>query len=179
MSKSEIEEALKNKGDFVQINELTSLSKKEMPIDVKKFVYLKIAGIYEKKGMFNEVAKMFNNLGILAIAYSEKIKNYVKSAEYYIKAGYFESADESMKKAMSQANDFQKQDIWFAIKNFYKTQAETYEKELRRNSASKIYEKLLEMNLTSVERDQIKERLFILYEKLGKFKEAQRLKILK
>ncbi len=179
MSKSEIEEVLIDKGDFVQIDYLTKFLKENISIDIKKFVYLKLAGIYEKKGMLNDAAKMFDRIALISIAFSEKIKHYVKEAELYIKFGDFNKVDEAMKKAMNEANTIEKQDIYFAIKNFYKRQAEVYEKELRRNHAVRIYEKLLETNITESERQEIKEKLLVLYEKLGRFDEARRLESLR
>ncbi|MBU2562244.1 MAG: hypothetical protein KKF68_01120 [Nanoarchaeota archaeon] len=176
MSKIEIEETLNGKGDFVQIDYLTRFLKENPPIDIKRFVYYKLAVIYEKKCLFSEAAKMYENMAIISIAFSEKIKNYVKETELFIKAGLFDRADEAMKKAMSDANANQRAEIYFSIKTFYKNQAEIYERELRKNNAAKIYEKLLEMNLQESERQEIKKNLLFLYEKLGKFRESDKLK---
>jgi tetratricopeptide (TPR) repeat protein len=175
ISKSGIEKEIESKGDFVQIDYLARLSKEKLPIDTKKFVYLKLAGIYERKFMFNDAAKMFDNIALISVAFSEKIKNYIKEAELHIRAGTFDRVDEAMKKAMNQANTIEKQDIYFTIKDFYKKQAEVYEKEMKRAHAVRIYEKLLEMKLNDSEREEIKEKLLYLYEKLGKFEEAKRL----
>ncbi|MFH1326885.1 MAG: hypothetical protein ABIH59_02035 [archaeon] len=172
MTKSEIEEFLKGKGDFVQIDHLTRfLKEKQIPIDRKRFVCLKLAEIYEKKGMLREAAKMYNNIAIASIAFSEKIKNHVKEAELYIKSGNFEDANNSVKKAMNDAKVDQRAEIYVVIKIFYKKQAEVYEKQRKRSSAVRIYEKLLEMNISEEERVEIKEKLMNLYEKLGRLKE--------
>ena len=72
---------------------------------------------------------------------------------------------------MSQANAIEKQEIYFIIKDFYKKQAEIYEKEMKRNNAARIYERLLQMNITDLEKQEIKKKLLELYEKLGKLKE--------
>ena len=76
---------------------------------------------------------------------------------------------------MNQANTIEKQDIYFMIKDFYKKQAEIYEKEMKRAHAARIYEKLLEMDISDLEREEIKKKLLELYEKLGKFEEMKRL----
>lgn len=176
MSKSEIEKELDKRGDFVAIDELTKFSRQDLSIDMKKFVYLRLAGIYERKGMLSDAARMFNNVALASIAFSEKIKSHVKEAELYIKAGNFEKVDEAMKKAMREANASQKAEIYFAVKDFYKRQAEIYEKEMKRNHASKIYERLLQMNMGDLEKQEIKEKLLDLYDKLGRFKEYNLLK---
>ena len=51
--------------------------------------------------------------------------------------------------------EVEREEIVFSIKEFYKKQAEEYEKELKRNSAVKIYEKLLEMSISDLERKEI------------------------
>jgi len=176
MTKKEIENFLKGKGDFVQLSHLEIFLKKDLPLDTKKFVYLKIAEIYEKKSMFTEAAKICHNLAIISVAFSEKIKYHIKEAELYVKAGMFSRVDEAMRKAMNDANATEKAEILITIKNFYKRQAEQYIKEHRRNNAAKIYEKLLEMNISEIERKEIKENLLKIYEKIGKLREYYDLK---
>ncbi len=176
LSKSDIEEKLYGKGEFVQIDYLNKLLRERLHRDTKKFVYLKLIEIYERLKMFNDVAKMYEGLADISIAFSEKIKYFVKATEHYIKAGYFNQADYAVRKAMGEANATERGEIQFAVKDFYKRQAEIYEKELKRNSAAKIYEKLLEMNITDSERKEIKNRLMELYEKLGRLKEFYTLK---
>jgi tetratricopeptide (TPR) repeat protein len=108
---------------------------------------------------------------MISIPFAEKIKYFVKEGELCIKAGNFQRADEAMKKAMAEANAIEKNDIYFTMKNFYKQQAETYERNLKRANAARVYEKLLEMKITDAERKEIKEKLLVIYDKLGKVKE--------
>ena len=171
MIKSEIEEELAGKGDFVKIDYLTQFLKEPLSTDIKKFVFIKLAELYEKIGMLEEAAKNYNNASIISIPFSEKMKYFVKEAELYIRAGNFGKADEAMKKAMSQANSIEKNDIYFSIKEFYKQEAEAYERKLKRVNAARIYEKLLEMKISESEKKAIKERLLDIYDKLGKRKE--------
>lgn len=177
MTKGEVEKELAGQGEFVQIDHLSVFLKEDIPTDIRKFAMLRIAEIYEKKMMFGEAAKIYNNLSIISIPFAEKIKAHVKEAEMCIKGGYFKEADYATTKAMNQANTFEKNDIMFSIKQFYKKQAEIYEKEIRRNNAARLYEKLLELpGMTEAERREIKEKLLGLYEKLGKFREYNALK---
>lgn len=176
MHKHEIEEALNDKGEFIQIHHLTKLLEEELPVDIKKYIILRLATLYESRKMFNDCAKMHENAEKYSIAFSEKRKYMVKAAELYIEAGNFENADYSMKKAMNNANDIEKQDIAFTVKKFYMDKAEEFEKSLKRAHAVKIYEKLLEMNINEAERIEIKEKLLGLYEKLGRMQEYYKLK---
>ena len=177
MGRGEIEEFLKNKGDFVQVDHLTRfLDIKDIPTDVRRFCYLKLVSIYERRYMFSEVAKTYGRLAEVALTFNDKIDCYVKETEAYAKAGLFEKADEALKMAINFGNASQKAEVLFEIKDFYKKQAEIYEKEKRRNQAVKIYEKLASMNLSENEKFEIKEKLLGLYENLGKIREYQMLK---
>ena len=176
LSKSDVEMQISGKGEFVQIDNLNILLKQRLHRDTKKFIYLKLVEIYNKRKMFNDVAKMYEGLAGICIAFSEQIKNHIKATEYYIQAGFFDKADYSMRKALNEANSVEKNEINFTVKDFYKRQAEEYERELKRNHATKIYEKLLEMSITDQERKEIKEKLMELYEKLGRLKEFYAMK---
>lgn len=176
MTKVDIEEVLKSKGDFVKIDYLERFLKSNPPLDKKKFAYLKLAEIYEEKRMFVDAGKIYNTLAIFSVAFSDKIKHHIKEAEAYIKAGKFHDSDEAVKKALSDANISQKIEVKTTVKNFYKKQAESCEKDNLKNHAVKIYEKMLLMNPSEEEREEIKRRLMNLYEKTGKLKDYFRLK---
>lgn len=168
MSKLDIEKCLNAKGNFIKIDYLTRFLREDVPLDMKRFCYVKLAETYCDMKMFGDAAKTFNSLAIIAIAFTDKINNYVKEAKSYVQAGDFAKADEATQKAMSQANSIQKNEVYEEIKNFYKKIAEGYEREIKRNKASGVYEKLLEMKISETERQEIKNRLIGLYEKLGK-----------
>jgi len=175
VSKSEIEEHIEKRGDFANIDYLNNLLRRDLPFDVKKFVHFKLVEIYERLRIFGHVARIFNNLALISIAFSEKVKYHVKETEAYIKAGEFDSADKAMNKAIREAKAVEKDEIYYHVKDFYIKLAENYENQIKINSASKVYERLIKMRMTEHEKKQIKDKLIRLYEKLGKFKEAKRL----
>ena len=175
MSKSEIEKDLQGKGDFVQIDHLIRFLKDQLSMDTKKFVFLKLAALYEKAKLLDEAAKMYNNAAELSIPFVEKINHYKKEAELYIKSGAFDRAEKAMRDAMSQANLREKEEIYASIKQFYKEQALVCEKALKRNQAVRLYEKLLEMRISEQERKEIKTKLLELYKTLGKVREYMHL----
>ncbi|HKZ33844.1 MAG TPA: hypothetical protein VJ142_01240 [Candidatus Nanoarchaeia archaeon] len=175
MTKSEIEQFLQGKGDYVQIDHLGRFLKEPVALETKKFVFLKLAALYEKARMLNEAAKMYDNTAGLSIAFTEKIKHYMKETELYAELGAFDRVEQAMKKAMAQANSREQEEIRISVKIFYKEQAKICEAELRRNQAARFYEKILEMRLSETERVGIKEKLLELYKKLGKLHEYQAL----
>lgn len=175
MTKSEIEQFLQGKGDYVQIDHLGRFLKEPMALETKKFVFLKLAGLYEKAKMFDEAAKMYDNAAGLSIAFVEKIKHYMKETEFYAKLGAFDRVEQAMKKAMTQANFREKEEIRISVKMFYKEQAKVCEAELRRNQATRFYEKILEMRISEQERAEIGGKLLELYKSLGKIHEYRAL----
>jgi len=175
MSKSEIERELNGKGDFIQIDYLNRFIAQKPPLHEKKFAFMKLIEIYETKKMFNDVAKIWNNLSMLALSPQERIDYLIKETKAHIQGGRFDEADSVMRRAMEEVTIVKKTDIYDEIKKFYRQQAENYEKENRRNHAVKIYEKLLSLKITEQERNEVKGKLLALYEQLGKFRESSTL----
>jgi tetratricopeptide (TPR) repeat protein len=175
MSRSEIERELNGKGDFVQIDYLNRFIAQKPPLHEKKFAFMKLIEIYQKKGMFNDIAQIYSNLSILATSPQEKIDSLIKETKAYIQGGRFDEADSIMRRVMDGVTIIKKADIYEDIKNFYKKQAEVYEKESKRNHAIKVYEKLLGMKISDAERNESKKKLLDLYEQLGKFRESSAL----
>ncbi|MCX6749964.1 MAG: hypothetical protein NTZ83_00735 [Candidatus Pacearchaeota archaeon] len=175
MSKSDIERELAGKGDFVQIDYLTRFIAQKPPLHEKKFAFMKLIEIYETKKMFNDVAKIYSNLALLALSPQERIDCLVKETKSHIQAGHFDEADSVMRRAMDEVTIVKKADIYEDIKRFYKKQAEDYEKDAKRNHAVKVYEKLLSMKITDSERNEVKGKLLNLYDQLGKFRESSAL----
>ena len=60
MSKSEIEEVLNGKGDYVQMDYLAKFLEKPLSMDMKKFIYLKLANLYEKN-LISVIHQVVNN----------------------------------------------------------------------------------------------------------------------
>ena len=177
MTKSEIERDLQGKGNFVQIDHLNRFLKDHpLNMDTKKFIFLKLASLYEASKLFGETAKAYDNAASISLTFAEKIKHYTKAAESYARLGAFDRIDEAMRKAMSEANSREREDIQATIKMMYKTQATQLESEMKRSHAVKFYEKLLDMRLSDQERRDIREKLSDLYVKLGKLNEYQALK---
>ncbi|MEX0921088.1 MAG: hypothetical protein WDZ62_02380 [Candidatus Pacearchaeota archaeon] len=176
ISKSQIEKEISGKGEFIKIDYLTRFLKKSTSIDVKKFIFLKLAESHEKIGMLKDAAKNYGNAGMVSIPFSQKINYFVKEAKTYIKVGDYESADNALKKALREANSKEKNELYLSIKDFYKKQAEKYEEELKRRHAVKIYEKLLYMKLDDSEKEEIMKKLLDLYDRLNQRKEYLSLK---
>jgi tetratricopeptide (TPR) repeat protein len=167
MTKVEIEKELNSQGDYVQIDNLTRFLKENLPVDLKKFVFLKLVDIYEKRTMFQAAADIYNKLTEITVVASDKNSYFVKEIQCYIKAGFFDKADLTIKKVVGEVSVAERAKIVNTIRAFYKTQAETYEKEGRRNKALQTYERMLTMNYSEIEKTEIDKKLLGLYKNLG------------
>lgn len=170
MTKSEIEKEISKWGEYVQIDNLTRFLKTNpgIPSDVKKFVNQKLGEVYENKKMFSDSAISYEKVADLCVLQPEKIKNFLKAVNNYIKTGSFDRADETARKSLQEANSETRAEILKSLKEFYKQEAERGIKENKRSSTVKVYEKMLGMNSISIpEKEEIKEKLLKLYLTLG------------
>lgn len=179
MRKKEIEEVLEGKGEFVKIDYLNRYLKLMPPIEMRKFAYLKLAQVYLNKGMFTEAAKMYKNISINSLIFREKRENYLRESKAYILAGKFEESDKALKRAMGEGNSREKTECHKTIIDFYKKEAEEMGKQKKPGSQMKIYEKLIRMRISDSEKEEVKEKLLKIYDKLGKRKEYNFLKSLR
>lgn len=174
--RNEIDEFLEGKGDFVQIDHLNRFVKLFPPIGMRKYAYLKLARIYLNKSMFVDAAKMFSNAAVNSLTFKEKQENYIKESKSYVRALKFESASRAMKKAFSEASQKEKLSLYEDLAKYYKKVGEDLESVGKVGQAMMVYERLIRMNLTGEEKAEIKEKLLLIYSKLGKTKEYDFLK---
>lgn len=176
MTKAEIERELGGKGDYVLIDNITRFLKENLPVDMRKFLYSKLSAIYEKRKMFGDAADIYGRTAEISLNSGEKVENYVKETECYIKAGFFDKADNAIRKIIGEAKASERAKIMISIKEFYKNQAKEYEKEKRRSMAVKTYEKLLSLNISDEEKEEINRHLTELYKELGMVKQYMSLR---
>jgi len=168
MTKKEVEQELEGKGEYVQIDYLSKFLKEQLTIDLKKFVFLKLASLYEKVMMFSEAGRMYDSAASISIAFTEKINNYLKELECYVKIGAFDRVEFAMKKALGEANSREAEEIYATVKQFYREKAKSLESEMKKNHAARYYEKMLELRISEQERKETREKLMELYKELGK-----------
>ncbi|MCH7568835.1 MAG: hypothetical protein IIA87_05435 [Nanoarchaeota archaeon] len=175
-TKSEIEKKLIGMGDYVKMSYLQRALKSGLDFDTKKFVLLRLAEIYETRKMYMESGRLIKVAGEINTTFKEKIKDYMKSVEMYIKGENYQEADRIFAQALVLGNEKEKLEMKNKLKDCYLTQAEFYLSIGRRNYARKVYEKLLTLDLEFDERKEMQKKLLELYEKLGCIREYYSLK---
>ncbi|MDO8509131.1 MAG: hypothetical protein Q7S27_05610 [Nanoarchaeota archaeon] len=175
-NRREIDDKLKSLGNYVKIDYLLNCLKQPIDFDTKRYVLVKLAELYKEKKMFLESGKMMQNAAPINTTNRAMISDHIFSAEMFVKAGNFNYADIAFEKALSCAGDNQRFEIKQIKIDMYKSQAENYLKNDKRNNAVNAFEKLIELNLAPSERKEVQDKLLSLYDRLGKIKEYYNLK---
>jgi hypothetical protein len=175
-TKRDIEAKAGKMSDFLKMEYLESCLKKKLGIDVDKFCYTELSKLYASKNMYSEAGKYMSAAAEICATLKEKIQIYVNEAELWIKAGIYDRADYALRKAIEEVVvEREQKEIINTIKGFYKKQALEYERTNKNSGAAKIYEKLISLS-DHAEQIELKRKLLVLYERLGKIREYMVLK---
>lgn len=167
----DVKKEIDKKGEYVQIERLNKILGQKTSQNVKKFAFMRLAEIYEKKIMYSDAAVMCHNLSMYSSDSAERNRYHMKEAELYLKAGKPEMAEETMKKAMCKANPREIASIIDTMKELYKAQAIVCEKNKRKSQALEIYDKILRMDISDMEKRDIKKKMLELYDGLGRVRD--------
>src|SRR3989344_2255707 len=160
MHKQDVEAFLQGKGDFVKIDYLNRYLKIMPPIEMRKYAYLKLAEIFLGKEMYVDAAGAFKNAAVNCVSFREKQENFLDECKAYISAGKFDNADKALHRAMDEGNKNEKEKIYSKILEFYGKEADKLKNSLnKQNRLANLYEKMMRMKLSELEREQIKEKL--------------------
>lgn len=164
-------------GDLVRIEYLENILKQMgLPNDVKRFCYLKLSDLYSYRLMWTLAAKNLDNAADCATTFKDKIIFYMKEIAILIKVNDYILIDKAFKKALLCANSNAEKDMLRGIlKKDLMAQAQEYEKKNKRSGAAAIYEKLIEMPITTAdEKKELMAKVAKLNSGLGRLKEAIR-----
>ena len=158
-----------NKLSYIEL----ALKEVNFSYEIKRHLWGLTAVLYEERKMYEKAAKAMTNKASMEISHKERIESFLKSAELYAKCGKIDDAENIFIKATREATPEQQSKIKLARKNIYLTIAKELEKNNKKASAIKFYEKLIKMKIDPIEKDQIKEKLYSTYKSLGMFREAK------
>ena len=175
-SKSEIEKRLQGMGDYVKMSYLQRALGSNLDFDTRKFVLIKLAEIYEKRGMFLEGAKMLKGAAEINTTFKKKSEDYMQVVDLYIKGGDYIEADRMFGQAVALCKGREKEEMKKQLKDFYINQAKSHLSNDKRNYARLALEKALTLDLDSEDKKYAHEQLLELYNKLGLIKEYYSLK---
>ncbi len=164
--------------DFLKMEYFESSLKqnKEASFEIKKYANTQLANLYEGRSMYLEAARKMNSIADISTTFNEKRLAFLRVLDLCIKAGSYDRADDAFKKAMACANLKEKEDIKIQMKNWYKVHAAGYEKHLKHGNALKAYEKVYSLELNDNEKQETRQKLMQLYNRLGKIREYNAIK---
>src|SRR3989344_2804323 len=119
MTRKEIESKISKMGDYVKIDYLSSSLKNHIDFDTRKYVFQKLSELYISKGMFADAGKMILSSAEINTTIPNKIQDYLKAAEFFIKGNDNDKTLISMSRAFAIANDSQKAEIKNKVKSSY------------------------------------------------------------
>lgn len=177
MTKAEIVDELRGKGDFVKIDYLMRFIRNDAPLDKKKYAYVLLSEVYAGRKMFDEAARALDNAALATTIYSEKANLYGEESLMFARAGDFDSMERAKKKAFANVSGdvatFRARFV-FELAKTVRSRADELLEEDRKNNARIFMEKLLTMQgISEQEKRDVSKTLLRLYESLGKFREAE------
>jgi tetratricopeptide (TPR) repeat protein len=176
MNRREIEARLEEMGDFVKMDFLTRCLKDKLDFDTRRFAFLKLADLYEQRGMFLEAGRMLQNAAPINPSDSGKINDYLGSAGHFVKSGDYDRANIIFDRALNLGNNSQKIKIKEKRIELYRLQADILIMKDKRHNAMVICERILDFDLPEGEKRIVQGKLLELYERLGKIREFYNLK---
>ncbi len=176
ITKADIEEELKGKEDFVKMDKLRRFLNNADNLEIKKYILLSLASINESKGMYNDAIKNVDVAIDLSLTFRDKKELAMKETELWIKARQFDMADKGLLKAQSFGNSQERMEAELVYKDQYRAHAKNAENLGKHRLAIEFYEKLFQLKQPSEKKIEVKERLIDLYNRMGRIRDAERLK---
>lgn len=168
ITKVQIDDAIKGKGDFVKIDYLKRYLQKADNIEIKKYILLTLVQVCESKNIINEAIKNLRLATELSIANSERIELFMKESELYSKIRDFDMAEKAIKKAKAISSSQEKLEVNQRYLDMLRHQAESADKEGKIRHALEYYEKLYTLRQSEPKKIEVREKLNEIYEKLGR-----------
>jgi len=158
-----------NKLSYLEI----ALREPDFNYEIKRFLWGQTSGLYKAQKMYEKSAKAMSNKASTEITMKDRIESFLSAAELYAKCGKVDESENMFVKAAREASIEQVEKIKLAKKNIYIVFAKELEKNNKKASAVKFYEKLIKMHIDPIEKTLIKEKLRTTYKSLGMFREAK------
>ena len=151
----------------------SALRESGFSFEIKRFIWEELVLLYEERGMYEKAGRAMASKAGGEVSRNEKVESYLKAAELFAKGGRVDEADDMFVRAGRDGDVEDKVKIKLARKNIFMVNAQELEKQGKKVSASKFYEKLIKMNLAEEEKQEIKEKLVEIFRATGRFRDAE------
>jgi len=177
ITKEEILKNLTGKNDEIKLEFLEKVTKNvEADQETRKTAFILMTDIYIKKMWWGNAAKAFMNAADLAKTFDEKKDLFFKSGMYFVKSDDYFTAEDTFRKAMVLAAKKDREPMKETVINVYLNLAREYESKRMQTKAISVYTKTLTLNLPIEKANEIRDKMAVLYEKIGKPREATQIR---
>ncbi len=174
-TKEAINDELSKLSDFSKIYYLERLIHEKKDLALKKYCHNKLAVIYLDKGMYSKAAENVEAIARMAVTYDEKINALMKEIKLLVQGADYQKAEAVLDKTLSIANPLRKIELRKEFVRIYKERAEEFERDMKRGSALQLYERIYKLG-DEIDKKEAREKLLVLYQRLGKLQDYNRLK---
>lgn len=172
-TKEELLNSVSNKSDEIKLENFEKIVKNpEFDQDTRKNAFLAMVDIYIKKMWWNNVARAYNNAADLAKTFTEKQDLFFKAATYFVRAEDYFTAEDTFRKSIVLAARKDRVSVLNKVYDVYINLAREYESRRMQTKAISVYNKTLALSLPLEKANEIRERIAVLYERIGKPREA-------
>lgn len=147
---------------------LETVLKKPVALDVKMAALTALADLFIEKKWFSLAARNYCYAADLANTFREKMDLYFKGGVLYLRSGDYVAAEDNFRKVLVLSASKDKETLKQKILTLYFEHAGEYEKERQYTKAIAAYNRILMMNLPLQKSNEIREKLVMLYEKIGR-----------
>jgi hypothetical protein len=177
VTKEEIIKNLAGKSDEIKLEFLEKVTKNsEADQETRKDAFVLMTDIYIKKMWWSNTAKAYMNAADLAKTFDEKKDLFFKSGTFFVRAEDYFTAEDTFRKAIVLAAKKDKEPLKEAVIGVYLNLAKEFESKRMQTKAISIYQKTLALNLPVEKANELRERMAILYERIGKPREATQIR---
>ena len=179
ITEEDIHLRLKALAPLLQQEYLENLLKRfNLQLNLKVLASKKLAELYAQRGMLSSAAKIMTNAAMAVETFAAKEEMHMSAGMLSVKAGDYLLADDNFKWALNSAAPSDKARVQKQAADFYLKEAAELEKTGKIAKAAHLYDRLLRSENTKEEstKRMIKEKLMVLYEKLGKIQESLRMR---
>jgi tetratricopeptide (TPR) repeat protein len=172
-TKEELLKSVALKSDEIKLENFEKIVKNpEFDAETRKNAFLAMTDIYIKKMWWGSVAKAYNNAADLAKTFGEKQELFFKAGTFYVRSDDYFTAEDTFRKSIVLAPKKDRTSVLNRVYEVYISLAREYENRRMQTKAISVYNKVLTLNLPLDKANEIRERMAVLYERIGKPREA-------
>ena len=148
------------------------LKKMGLVADLRIMVNEKLAMIHAKRGLYTHAASLLKEAAELSKSLVRKKELFLQEGIYHISAFEYAFAQYAFEKAVEAAPQTDKEKLKRQVKENFIKAAEGLEKERKISRAAELYDWIIRKSDKTENLSEVKMKLSVLYEKLGKIQES-------